>query len=83
MTSVRLPQDVEQKLEILSRKKHKSKSDLIKEALEHMFQAEASEKDSYQIGESLFGLFGSGDGSLSTEYKSKLKDKIRAKRNSG
>lgn len=83
MTSVRLPQEIEQKLEILSRKRHKSKSDLIKEALEHMFDVEESEKDSYQIGESLFGLFGSGDGSLSTEYKSKLKEKIRAKRNSG
>lgn len=83
MTSVRLPREIEQKLEILSRRKHKTKSELINEALEQMFQNEEDQKDSFQIGESLFGLFGSGDGSLSTEYKSKLKDKIRAKRNSG
>jgi len=73
MTTVRLPLKIEQRLEILAREKHKSKTELIKEALE---------KDSYELGEEYFGRYGSGDGSLSVLYKEKIKDKINAKRNS-
>ena len=73
MTTVRLPLEIEQRLEILAREKHKSKTELIKEALE---------KDSYELGEEYFGRYGSGDGSLSVSYKEKIKDKINAKRNS-
>ena len=46
MTTVRLPLDIEQKLEILSKAKHKSKTELIKEALENLFYQAESEKDS-------------------------------------
>lgn len=82
MTTVRLPLEIEQKLEILSRKKHKSKTDLIKEALENLFFQEESEKDSYELGEEYFGKYGSGDGTLSVSYRDKIKDKINAKLNS-
>jgi predicted DNA-binding protein len=82
MTTVRLPIEIEQRLEILARKKHKSKTDIIREALEKLFIQEESEKDSYELGEEYFGKYGSGDGSLSITYKDKLKDKINAKLNS-
>ncbi len=82
MTTVRLPLEIEQRLEILAREKHKSKTELIKEALEKYFYQEESEKDSYELGEEYFGRYGSGDGSLSVSYKEKIKDKINAKRNS-
>jgi len=79
MTTVRLPSEIEQRLESLSRKKHKSKTELIKEALETMFHKEESEKDSYELGEEYFGRYGSGDGSLSVSYKDKIKGKINDK----
>ncbi len=82
MTTVRLPLEIEQRLEILARKKHKTKTEIIKEALEKYFYQEESEKDSYELGEEYFGRYGSGDGSLSVSYKEKIKDKINAKRNS-
>ncbi len=82
MTTVRLPLELEQRLEILSKQKHKSKTEIIKEALENLFYKEEAEKDSYELGKELFGKYGSGDGSLSTSYKEKIKDKINAKRNS-
>jgi predicted DNA-binding protein len=82
MTTVRLPIEIEQRLEILARKKHKSKTGIIREALEKLFIQEESEKDSYELGEEYFGKYGSGDGSLSITYKDKLKDKINAKLNS-
>ena len=79
MTTVRLPIEIEQKLEILSRTKHKSKTEVIKEALENLFCQEEEEKDSYELGEEYFGKYGSGDGSLSINYKKMLKHKINAK----
>jgi predicted DNA-binding protein len=79
MTTVRLPNDVEQQLEILARQRHTSKSNLIKEALESLFFKAESEKDSFSLGEDYFGKYGSGDGSLSTTYKTKMKDKINVK----
>ncbi len=82
MTTVRLPSEIEQRLEILSRQKHKSKSEIIKEALERLFYQEESEKDSYELGKELFGRYGSGDGSLSVTYKERIKGKLNAKLNS-
>ena len=72
MTTVRLPLEIEQRLEILSRQKHKSKTEIIKEALERLFYQEESEKDSYELGKELFGRYGSGDGSLSVTYKERI-----------
>ena len=79
MTTVRLPVEIEQKLDSLAKSKHKSKSELIKEALEVFFHKEEAEKDSYEIGQEYFGKYGSGDGTLSTTYKMKTKGKLHAK----
>ena len=81
MTTVRLPLDYEQKLDTLSILKKKSKSELIKEALDIFFHQEESEFDSYELGKKYFGQYGSGDGSLSVTYKNKIKGKINAKFN--
>ncbi len=82
MTTVRLPTEIEQKLEAISQEKHKSKSEIIKEALEKLFSAEESERNSYELGQEHFGRYGSGDGSLSVTYKEKIKGKINAQRHS-
>jgi Arc/MetJ-type ribon-helix-helix transcriptional regulator len=79
MTSVRLPTDLERKLEMVARKKRTSKTNVIREALENLFTQEETEKDSYELGEEYFGKYGSGDGSLSTTYKNKLKEKLNVK----
>lgn len=82
MTTVRLPIDVEQRLEMLARKRHTSKTDIIKEALENFFIEAESEKDSFSLGVEYFGKYGSADGSLSTSYKRKIKELINAKHHS-
>jgi predicted DNA-binding protein len=76
MTTVRLPDDMERKLATLSRAKKKSKSELIKEALEQFLHNEGNEKDSYELGKDYFGQYGSGKGDLSINYKRLLKEKI-------
>jgi hypothetical protein len=82
MTAVRLPVELEQKLEFHAKGKHTTKSEIIKEALESYFGMAENDSDAYEIGCVYFGLYGSGDGNLSTEYKLKLKEKIHAKRSS-
>ena len=81
MTSVRLPSEIEQRLQLISESRHKSKSDIIKEALEKFFEAEIEEKDSFELGKDLFGRRGSGN-SAPRDYKKEVKEKIRAKHNS-
>ncbi len=80
MTTVRLPVEYEQKLEYLAQIKNTSKSDIIKEALDVLFKREETEIDSFTLGEPCFGVYGSGDGTLSTTYKRRIKDKINGKR---
>lgn len=82
MTTVRLPPEIEQKLQTLSEAQHKSKSEIIKEALELFLQTREGEKSSYELGKDLFGKYGSGQSNLSRDYKEILKDKIRAKHSS-
>jgi predicted transcriptional regulator len=82
MTTVRLPVEIEQKLEVVSKNRNRSKSDLIKEALEVFFSQEESEKDSYEIGKAYFGKFGSENGDLSINYKKILKEKLGVKHSS-
>ncbi|MCX8110797.1 MAG: ribbon-helix-helix domain-containing protein [Syntrophorhabdaceae bacterium] len=79
MITVRLPKEMEKKLETIARNKNKTKTDVIKEALERLISHEESEKDSYELGKDFFGRYGSGDGLLSITYREKIKGKIHAK----
>ena len=80
MTTVRLPADLEKKLDTASRTRNRSKSEVIKEALERYFDSDEPEKDSYELGKDCFGKFGSGIGTLSTNYKRQIREKLDAKR---
>lgn len=82
MISIRLDRSLEDRLQSLAEKKHLSKSKIIKEALAHYFDMtdqELKSKTAYELGNGLFGRYGSEDGSLSTTYKQKLKKKLHAK----
>ncbi|PHS36777.1 MAG: CopG family transcriptional regulator [Sulfurovum sp.] len=81
MISIRLDQKLEQKLIQFSTIHHQTKTDTIKNALAHYFNTFAPETtpSAYELGENLFGKYGSQEGTLSSTYKQKLKDKINAK----
>ena len=76
MTTVRLPLEYEQRLDVLSALKEKTKSELIKEALDIFFHTEDSGISSYESGKMYFGQYGSGRGDLSVSYKKKIKEKL-------
>ncbi len=79
MFSVRLPEDLENRVNALSKKSNVNKSDIIREALQEYLVKEEQKEIPYALGEDLFGCYGSGDGNLSVNYKQKLKEKLRAK----
>ena len=80
--SVRLPFDTSNRLAALARAKNKTKSEIIIEALEMYYDQEENELDSYTLGLPYFGKYSSGEGDLSTTYKQRIKEKLRARQNS-
>jgi metal-responsive CopG/Arc/MetJ family transcriptional regulator len=83
MIELQLSPEMTQKLEFVSKKRHTSPSALINEALKSFLLdkniEEKNMEDSYEIGKAYFGNYGSGNSSLSTDYKKLLKGKLRAK----
>ncbi len=80
MTTVRLTVEMEQKLNLLARLRNKSKTDLIKEALELFISQQESEEDGFTVGKAVFGRYGSGERDRSVTYKQRIKSKLNAKR---
>lgn len=79
MISIRLSKEMEEKIEILSKKESITKSDIVKEALERYFTEQEKKMKPYELGENFFGRHGSGKGDLSLTYKGKVRDKINEK----
>ena len=80
MLTVRLPQEMEDRLKQIAASEKRTKAQVIRAALEAYLQARHGAKSASELGEDLFGRHGSGHGQLSTSYKSLLKERIRAKR---
>jgi hypothetical protein len=79
MTSARLPEDLEYRLEINAKAKGITKTECVREAVATYLAQEEEEKSSWELGEAYFGKYGSGDGCLSASYKTRIKEKLHAK----
>ena len=81
MLAVRLNEDLEHELNYYSKLNAKTKTLVVKEALELYFKTkrEQNRKTPYELGEDLFGLASSGENNLSRTYKRRLKEKLSAK----
>jgi predicted DNA-binding protein len=79
MFSVRLPEELEKKLNILSKEKNTTKSEIVKEALAQYIAVNSEKLVSYDLGKEFFGRYGSGDDNRSETYKKKLKEKFHEK----
>jgi len=79
--AVRLPENLENELSHFSKISHKTKTDVVKEALKLFFEIEAKkeQQNPYELGQELFGRYGSGRSDLSATYKQKLKSKLNEK----
>jgi predicted DNA-binding protein len=81
MLAVRLPENLENELNRFSKITCKTKTDIVKEALKLFFETESKkeQRSPYELGQDLFGRYGSGKDDLSTTYKQKLKNKLNEK----
>jgi predicted transcriptional regulator len=79
MMTVRLPEELEQRVQRVAMTENRTKTQVIHQALEVYLQAHETQKTAYDLGEDLFGQHGSGSGRLSTHYKQQLKEKLHAK----
>lgn len=77
MLSVRIPEDLEAKIELITKEKNITKSEVVKEAI--LQYIARNEKSSYELGKDLFGKYGSDDGDSSITYKTKIKERLREK----
>jgi len=83
MLAVRLNDTLEQELTSFTKLHIKTKTDVVKEALELYFktQREKKRQSAYELGKEFFGVHDSGSHNLSTTYKQKLKEKLSEKYN--
>ncbi len=79
MISLRLPGELEQKLNKLSKTEKRSKSEIIKKALLMYLEKHDRTQRPFDMGEDLFGKHGSGSGTLSKDYKNILRERLREK----
>ncbi|MFO7882399.1 MAG: ribbon-helix-helix domain-containing protein [Kosmotogaceae bacterium] len=79
MFSVRLDDELEEKVRSMAEKAKVSKSEIVREALTEYLEARETEERPYELGQDLFGRFGSGVGDLSTTYKARIKEKLHEK----
>lgn len=78
MTTVRLNNDIDNKLSILTEVENTTKTEIIKKAILEYYTQHLQNKTPYELGETLFGKYG-GDTDLAKTYKSKLKEELNAK----
>ena len=76
MFSVRLDDELDKKIQALSEKTKANKSEIVREALTEYLEAREAEEKPYELGQDLFGRFGSGEGDLSATYKRRIKEKL-------
>ncbi|MDC7233246.1 MAG: CopG family transcriptional regulator [Spirochaetales bacterium] len=78
MTTVRLNDEIETKLSMLTEIERSSKSEVIKKAIAEYYDSHYPKHTPYELGANLFGKYGA-DEDLSKTYKSKLKDMLSEK----
>jgi len=78
MTTVRLNDDIDNKLSVIIELERATKTEIIKKAIVEYYEQHFPEKTPYEVGKDLFGKYGDNE-DLSQTYKSELKEKLNAK----
>ncbi|MBN2650753.1 MAG: ribbon-helix-helix protein, CopG family [Spirochaetales bacterium] len=79
MISLRLTEDVERQLNILTEVENQTKTDIIRAAICEYYDRHVAMLSSYQLGHELFGRTGSDEVDLSENYKQRMKERLNAK----
>ena len=79
MLTVRLPDDLEAEVDRIASTERRTKSDIVKDALQQYLAAHQQKRSSYEAGEGLFGIAASGENDRSGAYKRRIREKLREK----
>ncbi len=79
MLTVRLSEELEHEIDRLAKLEGKTRSDVVKEALQNYFESRSGRLTPYQLGEDLFGVGEKGAQDLSTTFKGRVKEKLHEK----
>lgn len=79
MISVRLPEELEDKLNKLAEIEDLTKTDIVNNALENYINEREQKLKPYELGKDLFGSAGTGDKNSSINYKNEVGEKISEK----
>ena len=78
MTTVRLNDEIDKKLSKMTDVEKTTKSEIIKKAIAEYYHVHYENKSPYELGAGFFGKYGA-DSDLSTTYKKRLTEQLRAK----
>lgn len=81
-TVLKLPKELDLRLEQISKSEKKPKSAIIQESLDLYIKQKLNSKSPFELGEKLFGRHGSGRGDLSLNAESILHERLNAKKHS-
>ena len=73
MLTVRLSDHLERELDRLAAEERTTKTQIVRRALERYVAAHREQRSSFELGEALFGRFGSGERTLSTTYEGRVR----------
>lgn len=79
MITLRLPEKLEKRVNQIAVTEKRTKTQIVRQAIENYLHVHDTQKTPYELGEDLFGRHGGGNSRLSTDYKKKLKEKLNAK----
>ena len=66
MITIRLPEEIESQLELITTLEHKTKTEIMRSALSEYLGKRLPEKSAYELGKDFFGKHSSDNGDLST-----------------
>ncbi len=79
MITLRLDPALEQQVNLTAQNLGITRSEFVRKSIVNYIQTQKS-KSAWEIGQSLFGKYSSGQTNLSSDRKEILKDRVRAKR---
>ena len=79
MVTLRLSDEIESQLELMTVLEHKTKTEIMKSALTEYIRRRLPGKTAYDLGKELFGKHTSESEDLSETYKERLKKKLHEK----
>lgn len=79
MLTLRLEQDVEERIRLEAERENRTKTELVKEAISEYLNKKVRSQSPFLLGEDLFGRYGSGESDRAETYKDRLKELLVAK----